>query len=202
MKVIKNISSHFLELKMTKSALRLLYKKRRAELSNEFIELESLAIANQLLTLDIWDYSFYHVFLSITEHKEINTDYILNIIAGKDKNIVISKTDFGTIAMTHYLLTDSTLIRKNNHNIPEPVDGIEIQIRKIDIVFVPLLAFDKQGHRIGYGKGFYDKFLSECRPETFKIGLSFFEAEDEIKGVFDSDVALDFCVTPKTIYRF
>lgn len=191
-----------LVLNMTKSELRLLYKKRRAELSNEFIESESLAIANQLLKLDIWDYSFFHLFLSITEHKEINTDYILNILSGKDKNIVISKTDFGTISMTHYLLTDSTLIKTSRHNIPEPVDGIEIQISKIDVVFVPLLVFDKQGHRIGYGKGFYDKFLSECKPETIKIGLSFFEAEDEIKGVYDSDVALDYCVTPNKIYKF
>ncbi len=187
---------------MTKSELRLQYKKHRADLSEEEIEAQSLALANQLLTLDIWDYSFYHLFLSITEHKEINTDYILNILSGKDKNIVISKTNFASIEMTHYLLTDNTVIRKNSHNIPEPVDGIEIANDKIDVVFVPLLAFDKQGHRIGYGKGFYDKFLSQCRPEMLKVGLSFFEAEEQIEGVFDSDVALDYCVTPKTVYRF
>ncbi len=187
---------------MTKSKLRRLYKKRRAELSDELIEAESLVIANHILNLNIWNHSFYHVFLSITEHKEINTGYILNILSGKDKNIVISKTNFETVTMVHYLLTDATLIRKNNHNIPEPVDGIEIETLKVDVVFVPLLAFDKQGHRIGYGKGFYDKFLSECKPETIKIGLSFFEAEEKIEGIFNSDVALDYCVTPKTIYRF
>ncbi len=187
---------------MTKSELRLFYKKRRAELSEEFIEVESLAIANQLLKLDIWSHSFYHIFLSITEHKEINTDYVMNILAGKDKNMVISKTDFESVEMTHYLLTDNTMIRKNSHNIPEPMDGIEIVSEKIEVVFVPLLAYDKQGHRIGYGKGFYDKFLSKCKPDTLKIGLSFFEAEEKIEGIFDSDVALDYCVTPKTIYRF
>lgn len=187
---------------MTKQELRQVYKQKRSELSSEAIETYSLDISNQLLKLPIWDFSFYHIFLSITEHKEINTDYILNILSGKDKNIVISKTLFKSLKMLHYLLLDNTVIKKNSWNIPEPVDGIEIDSEKIDVVFVPLLAFDKQGHRVGYGKGFYDQFLSECRPETLKIGLSFFEAEAIIQGVFESDVALDYCVTPQTIYSF
>ena len=187
---------------MTKSELRRLYKQKRSELSSEAIEANSLAISNQLLQLPIWYFSFYHVFLSITEHKEINTDYILNILAGKDKNIVISKTHFESLKMSHYLLLDTTVIKKNSWNIPEPVDGIEISADKIDVVFVPLLTFDKDGHRVGYGKGFYDKFLSECRPETLKIGMSFFEVENSIEGVIESDVALDYCVTPQNIYSF
>ncbi|MGV8815182.1 MAG: 5-formyltetrahydrofolate cyclo-ligase [Gelidibacter sp.] len=187
---------------MTKSELRRLYKQKRQELSPEAIETYSLDISNQLLQLPIWNASFYHIFLSITEHKEVNTDYILNILSGKDKNIVISKTDFESLKMIHYLLLDTTVIKKNSWNIPEPVDGIEVTTDKIDVVFVPLLAFDQKGHRIGYGKGFYDKFLSECRPETLKIGLSFFEAEDEFKEVHSGDIALDFCVTPNKHYRF
>lgn len=187
---------------MTKSELRILYKKKRAELSEEMVDALSIQITNQLLKMDIWHYSFYHVFLSIIENKEINTDYILTILSGKDHNIIISKTNFETLSMTHYLLTDNTTIKKNRYHIPEPVDGIEIQSNKIDVVFVPLLAFDQQGHRVGYGKGFYDKFLSECRPETVKIGLSFFEAEERIEGIFDSDIELDYCVTPESIYRF
>lgn len=187
---------------MTKSELRLLYKKKRAEFSDEEIESQSLAIANQLLKLDIWNYSFYHLFLSITKNKEINTEYILNILSGKDKNIVISKTVFKSLSMLNYLLTDNTVIKINNYGIPEPVDGIEIPNNKIEIVFVPLLAFDKQGHRVGYGKGFYDNFLSECKPETIKIGLSFFDAEEKIEGISESDVALNFCVTPNRIYSF
>ena len=70
------------------------------------------------------------------------------------------------------------------------------------MVFVPLLAFDKKGHRVGYGKGFYDKFLSECKPDAIKIGLSFFEPEELITDVFESDVKLDYCVTPNSIHAF
>jgi 5-formyltetrahydrofolate cyclo-ligase len=187
---------------MLKSDLRKAYKILRRDLSITQIDDFSLAISNQLLKLAIWDYSFYHIFLTIEEQKEVNTDYILNILSGKDKNILISKSDFETGDMIHYLLTDNTVIKKNNYNIPEPVDGIEIANDKIEVVFIPLLAFDKQGNRVGYGKGFYDRFLAECKPNTIKIGLSFFEAENEIIDVFEGDIGLDYCVTPERVYHF
>lgn len=187
---------------MLKSELRKKYKALRSELSMDDIDDLSIIIANKVLKLDIWDASFYHIFLSIKENKEVNTDFILNILSGKDKHIALSQSDFETTIMTHYLLTDSTVIKKNKLHIPEPVDGIEITNNKIEVVFVPLLAFDKLGHRVGYGKGFYDKFLKECKPKTIKVGLSFFEAEDLIDDVFQSDIKLDYCVTPKRIYDF
>jgi 5-formyltetrahydrofolate cyclo-ligase len=185
---------------MTKTELRKKYKALRKALSEEQIDTYSINIANQLLKLPIWEYSYYHIFLTIEAQKEVNTDYILNILAGKDKNIIISKSNFKTLEMTNYLLTDNTVIKKNNYNIPEPVDGIEISNDSIEVVFVPLLAFDKKGNRVGYGKGFYDTFLSKCKPETIKIGLSFFEAEAKIEDVFDGDVGLDYCLTPNIIF--
>lgn len=187
---------------MTKSELRNIYKSKRRALSQEAVDDLSLQIANRLLQLNIWDVSFYHVFLSITEQNEVNSDYLLNILSGKDKHIVVSKSDFKTYSMSHYLLTDNTAIKKNKYNIPEPIDGIEIPIEKIDVVFIPLLAFDKQGNRVGYGKGFYDVFLSQCRPDVVKIGLSFFEAEKYIEGIIDTDMPLDYCVTPNETYKF
>ncbi|WPO79845.1 5-formyltetrahydrofolate cyclo-ligase [Flavobacterium sp. KACC 22761] len=185
-----------------KKELRLQYKNLRKTLSEEEIEEKSLAIANNLIQLPIWDKTYFHVFLPIVEHKEVDTEFILHLLSGKDKEIVISKSDFETRQMTHFLLTDNTKIKKNEYNIPEPVNGLQVQSSNIDVVFVPLLAFDENGNRVGYGKGFYDKFLSECRPETIKIGLSFFKAENQIEDVFESDIKLDYCVTPLKIYTF
>lgn len=187
---------------MTKSELRQSYKLMRKKLSQAQVDDLSLNIANKLLTLPIWNFEFYHTFLTIEEHKEVNTDYILNILSGKDKHIVVSKSDFSKCQMTHYLLTDSTAIKKNMWNIPEPINGILIAPNQIDVVFIPLLAFDKAGHRVGYGKGFYDKFLAQCKPEMLKIGLSFFEGTDKIIDVFESDIKLNYCVTPEKIYLF
>ena len=187
---------------MKKLELRPKYKALRKQLSGSEIEEMSLAIANKLLTLPIWEKTYFHIFLPITEHHEVNTEFILHLLSGKDKEIIISKSDFETRNMTHFLLTDNTKIKKNEYSIPEPVDGIQVPSDKIEVVFVPLLAFDEKGHRAGYGKGFYDKFLSECKPETIKIGLSFFEAEELIEDVFAGDVQLDYCVTPERIYQF
>ncbi len=191
-----------LKTKMNKKELRRKYKDLRAQFSQNEIDDKSLAIANRLLQLDIWNGIYYHLFLTIKEQKEIETDFILHILSGKDKEIVVAKSDFETLSMTHFLLTDNTKFVKNEYNIFEPKDGLEVPVSKIDVVFVPLLAFDKKGNRVGYGKGFYDKFLSQCKPETIKIGLSFFEAEVTILDVFESDIKLDYCVTPEKIYDF
>jgi 5-formyltetrahydrofolate cyclo-ligase len=185
-----------------KKELRLHYKNLRKELSIDAIEEKSLAIANEILQLPVWDKTYFHVFLPIEEQKEVNTEYILHLLSGKDKEIVVSKSDFETRKMAHFLLTDNTRIKKNEYNIPEPVNGLPVLSETIEVVFVPLLAFDVFGNRIGYGKGFYDKFLAECKPETLKIGLSFFEAVNQIEDVFESDVRLDYCVTPEKIYDF
>ena len=187
---------------MTKSALRKKYKALRQELPLEKIEAYSIDIANQLLSLYIWDYNYYHIFLPIEEKNEINTEFILNILNGKDKHIVISKSNFETLSMTNYLLTDNTKIKKNQYNIPEPTNGLEVDNYLLDVVFVPLLAFDNYGNRVGYGKGFYDRFLSQCRPDTIKIGLSFFDAEVKISDADAKDITLDFCVTPRQVYQF
>ena len=186
-----------------KSELRLKYNALRKSLSEETIEIKSLEIANSILELPIWDYDFYHIFLSIRDKKEIDTEPILHILLGKDKNVVLSKSDLGSREMKHYLLTDTTKIEVNKWGIPEPTAGIEVKPGDIEVVFVPLLAFDLTGHRVGYGKGYYDVFLAGCKENVIKIGLSFFEPEEiEIPGILSSDVPLDYCVTPHKTYNF
>ena len=116
---------------MKKSELRIKYKKLRQSLSEEEIEEMSVAIANNLLGLptlpdgrQVWNKTYFHVFLPITEQKEVNTECILHLLSGKGKEIIVSKSDFTTRNMNHFLLTHRTKIKKNSYNIPEPVDGI------------------------------------------------------------------------------
>lgn len=187
---------------MTKQELRAKYKSLRQKLTPADVEVQSLVVANRLLHLPIWDKSYYHLFLTIEQQKEIHTGPILHILSGKDKEILVAKSDFEDFSMTHYLLTDNTKLKLNSYGIPEPVDGIEVPPKKIDVVFVPLLAFDQNGNRLGYGKGFYDRFLSECREDVIKVGLSVFEAENELIETTDNDIKLDYCVTPLMVYKF
>ena len=187
---------------MNKKELRAKYKALRQELLLDDIEDKSLAIANKMLQLDVWEKTYFHLFLSIEEQNEVETEFVLQILAGYDKEIVVAKSNFETLKMTNYLLTDNTKFQKNEHNIYEPVDGLEVPNTKIEVVFVPLLAYDKKGNRVGYGKGFYDKFLSKCSEDVIKIGLSFFEPEDAIDDVSPTDIRLNYCITPNTIHSF
>jgi len=187
---------------MFKKEIRLKYKELRQALSKNKIEELSLAIANEVLLLPIWENTYFHIFLPIEELKEVNTEYILHLLSGKDKEICISKSDFETRKMTLFLLTDNTKIKKNEYNIPEPQDGIEVPSNKIEVVFIPLLAYDNNGNRVGYGKGFYDKFLAECNQNTVKIGLSFFEPEKLISNINSTDIQLNYCVTPNRTIKF
>lgn len=185
---------------MDKSTLRKKYIERRTKLTAEEIENKSLAIANQALKLPIWEKTYYHLFLSMRDKKEINTEYLLHILQGKDKNICVPVMKENA-KLEHILLQDNTRIKLAGFGVPEPVDGIAIPTDKMEVVFVPLLAYDKNGNRTGYGKGFYDRFLAETKEGTLFIGLSFFEPEEEIPSE-EHDMPLDYCITPTAIYPF
>ena len=186
---------------MLKKELRTKYLNLRNTTSEEDVYNASLTITNNLLTLPIWKHTYYHIFLSISSKKELNTGLIITLLQGKDKEIVVPRMAKG-ICLEHFLLTDNTLLKPNSWNIPEPLDGIEVMPDKLDVIFVPLLAFDLKGNRVGYGKGYYDLFLSQCKPDAVKIGLSLFEAEENITDIGPQDVPLDYCVTPTTTYKF
>lgn len=186
---------------MNKDELRHVYKNKRNKLSSDAIQNYSLEISNKLLQINIWNFLYYHIFLTITQSKEIDTSYLLTLLQGKDKNIIIPKVAPDT-ELDNYLLTDNTVFRKNKWRIPEPENGILIDESQIEVVFLPLLAYDLSGNRVGYGKGFYDKFLKKCNPNVVKIGLSFFEAEEKIDDISGSDIPLNYCITPNKVYQF
>lgn len=188
-------------LRMTKSQIRNKYKRLRKTLSDDFIKNQSLLLANLLIEAPIWDKKTFHIFLPIEKQKELDTTLLLPLLQGKDKDIVLPKmNDFNQIQ--HFLLTDQTVLKINFLGIPEPVSGIEILPTSLDVVFVPLLAFDSKGHRVGYGKGYYDRFLAECRTDCIKVGLSLFEEEKETFIIEETDIALNYCVTPKQVYNY
>lgn len=198
----ETLCSAFLQKQLDKKqTLRTGYKQKRKSLTPSTINSLSLEIANQALKLPIWEASFYHLYLTIKHLKEVETEPLLSVLCGRDKNIIISKSDILNGEMSYYLLKDNTTIKPNIWNIPEPPDGLQIKASKLEVIFVPLLAFDKVGHRVGYGKGFYDGFLKNC-PNAVKIGLSFFEADEKIKDIQPNDIVLYYCLTPNQIYQF
>src|SRR5690606_20730654 len=116
--------------------------------------------------------------------------------------VVLSKSEPSLRLMRHFLWDEHTVLHSNRWGIPEPVGGTEVGADILDAVLVPLLAFDTDGNRVGYGKGFYDRFLAQCRPESLKIGLSFFEPLPGISDVSEQDIRLSACITPHKTWWF
>jgi 5-formyltetrahydrofolate cyclo-ligase len=185
-----------------KQTLRLSFKRKRNAFSSEEIQNLSLDLANQILNLSIWGYTNFHVFFPIEKNNEIDTKLIIQVIQGKDKNVILPKLNIENKSFLNFLLTDSTLLKENELGIAEPQSGIQINENQIEVVFVPLLCFDKSGHRVGYGGGYYDRFLKKCPKNTVKIGLSFFDPIQKISDINITDVRMNFCLTPKKIYEF
>ena len=185
----------------TKAVLRTEYQKRRDSLTEEQIADCSIQISNLSLTLNIWEYSIYHLFMTNEKNKEIDTSYLLSVIQGKDKQPVIPKI-VDDNRLEHFLLNDQTPLKNNRWGIPEPLSGITINPKQIEVVFVPLLVFDQHGHRVGYGKGYYDRFLDQCSESTLKVGLTFFDPVTKIEDIETHDISLDFALTPEQIYAF
>ena len=102
---------------MHKKELRSKYKSLRASLSENEIEEKSLAIANKLLALPIWENTYFHIFLPIIEQKEVDTEVILHMLAGKDKEIIVSKSDFESRKMTNFLRNLIRIGLKRNVNM-------------------------------------------------------------------------------------
>ena len=97
---------------------------------------------------------------------------------------------------------DDTSFTTNTFGLTEPKNGEEINANEIDIVFVPLFIFDLRGYRVGYGKGFYDKFLASCKNDVIKIGFCYFEPIEKIDDTNNFDIPLNYCITPHNIYEF
>lgn len=189
---------------MTKAELRKIFLAERKNLSASEINRESERIANRFFqNFDLTKISFLHCFLPIEKFNEINTRLITDRIWREFPQIetLVPRVNFKTNEIENLKFTPETKLVQSSWKIYEPESGETIEAEKIDLVLVPLLCFDARGYRVGYGKGFYDKFLKNCRADCLKIGLCYFAPVAEISDVHEFDVKLDFCITPEEIYE-
>jgi 5-formyltetrahydrofolate cyclo-ligase len=97
---------------------------------------------------------------------------------------------------------ESEDIQFNDWGIAEPTSNEIVEPSLIDAVIVPLIGFDRQGHRIGFGKGFYDKYFENYPKHRPRIGVSYFEPLSNIEDTHEFDVPLTHCITPWNSYEF
>jgi len=190
---------------MIKKELRTLYREKRAALSEQerlrmddllLIRFQQLAIPFEVdILLSYWP---------LKQHTEVNTHLMTDYLQFRMPGLQIAYpvSDFTHHSMKVLLVNDDTSFRVNQYGIAEPADGEEIDPGEVGMVFVPLLAFDTKGYRVGYGKGFYDRFLARCTEDIIKVGFSFFEPVAAISDIDQFDIPLTFGVTPNQLYEF
>lgn len=188
-----------------KAKLRRIFIDKRLSLSDEERQMLSARIADNFFkAFKLDDIRVLHCFLPLEKFAEVDTFLILKRIWNEFSEIktVAPKISLKDDKLDSVLFDELSALERNQWGIREPVDGENVNSEDIDLVILPLLCFDLQGFRVGYGKGFYDRFLSSVRQNCLKIGLSFFDPVDEIIDVSINDVKMDFCVTPDRVFNF
>lgn len=189
---------------MKKTEARIHFKNLRSQLTTNDIERQSKQLHDWLFSrLMMHRFSSISIYLPIKNQKEADTWLIINTLR-KDfaPDLYLPKIQKNN-ELSHHLFTESTQLTENKWGIPEPLEATEtVDETTFDLVFVPLLAFDKSGNRVGYGGGYYDRFLEKCSPKCLKVGLSFFAPIEKIEDTDLHDIRLDFCVTPQKIWTF
>jgi len=189
---------------MLKKEIRNTYRDKRMQLSEaERSKMDDL----MLIQFQRVDLPFLQSVLSywpIEENNEPNTHLFTGHLKFKNPEIKICYpvSDFTQLTMRAVSTDIDTPFEKKHLNIHEPTGGTVVSVEDIEMVFIPLLAFDEKGYRVGYGKGFYDKYLAECTEECIKTGFCYFDPVDSIEDRHEFDVPLDLCITPQNIYVF
>ncbi len=190
---------------MKKSELRKNFLANQKSLLADEREVKSFSIAELFFeNFDLSEINFLHVFLPIEKFGEIDTRPVFEKIWRDFPNTqtLVPRVNFQTNEIENLKFSIETETKKNVWHIFEPTHNETVETEKIDAVLVPLLCFDERGFRVGYGKGFYDKFLKNCRADCRKIGLNYFAPVEEISDVNEFDIKLDFCITPEKIWKF
>ena len=187
---------------MNKKYLRNHFKKKRQEFSAKELESISKQVRLQLTNHFEFKNKLVNLFLPIDRFNEIDLSLLIDDIQELGGKVCLNKSDFKSNSITPHLYSELSHIQTNVYGIPEPIECSEIPLNHIDFVIVPLLTFDQNGHRVGYGKGFYDGFLASFDSNTLFIGVCHFDEPSNIADLSKHDVPLHYIITPKKIYKF
>jgi 5-formyltetrahydrofolate cyclo-ligase len=188
---------------MTKAEIRIQYKQMRRKLTRpEKSKLEDLMLI-QFQRLPIFEHFYIMTYAPIDVQNEYDPFLAEEYCMFKNEKtqLIYPLIDRRSDTMQAFIVNEETEFETNEYGIDEPIGAVEIDPRDIQVIFTPLLAFDKNGYRVGYGKGHYDKFIKLCSKDVIKVGFSFFDAV-EIDDVNAFDEKLDYCITSERIYEF
>ena len=187
------------DIKNQKNRLRKDILNRRNSLNTTERELNSKKILKSLIELNELK-NAEKICIYVSKGSEADTFSIIEQIISMDKLVYAPKSDIKSNLMTFYRLDCLNELSPGAFSVLEPSDKNEKYVfsYKSDICIVPALSFDKKGFRLGYGKGYYDRFLKDFL--GVKIGICFDEFITDSLPKFDTDIAVDMIVTENKKY--
>lgn len=177
--------------------------KLRKEKEKDFIKYNSDIITQKLLDLDtIKDAKTIMLYLDF--NNEVMTDDLVIKLNNLGKTVAVPVTLLKEKKLIPYQITDiKNGIQYSSYNIrePKPEYSSVVDIKDLDVIIVPAVAYDKNCYRLGYGGGFYDRFLENIGPKTITIGIAFdLQIFDEIPRE-NHDAQLDYIITESRMLK-
>lgn len=186
------------EIREQKKSLRKFYQQRRMQIPESHLASYNAAIFDKAISLkEFKEADVIHIYASMSERNEVDTFSIMDYALRKNKKVIVPVM-MESGKLKHCEIDSTSSLKKNSWGVPEPVEKNLLEEINTDIIFVPMVAGDHQKNRLGYGKGYYDRFLASTK--TVKAGLLFEkQLSDESIPVDKYDVSLDILITEKRI---
>ena len=154
---------------MNKQELRAMIRQKKRAMTEAEIEQKSVRLGRLLAESEVYRQAKV-IYGYLPYNQEVRTVAMLEQAIRDGKRVAVPKV-YGD-DMKFIYLDDMTRIAKGYAGIPEPVEDAPVACDRDALVLMPGLAFDPQGHRIGYGGGFYDRFLA-AEPEHPTVALCY-----------------------------
>ncbi|MDZ7757340.1 5-formyltetrahydrofolate cyclo-ligase [Rhodohalobacter sp.] len=188
------------EKREQKRSLRKFYLQRRMQIPGDQIDLYNEAIFEKVKTLqEFQEADIIHIYASMDDRNEVDTFHIMDYTLKTKKRVIVPVMKQAG-KLKHCEIDSTSSLKKNSWGVPEPVNQNPLDEINPDIIFVPMVAGDLQKNRLGYGKGYYDRFLASTK--SVKAGLLFEkQLSDESIPIDTYDVPLDILITEKRILK-
>ena len=189
------------ELRERKNIIREKYKTLRREMEPSLKQKLDTMICDRFLALT--SYRFADTLLMFAPLKdEIDIFPIVRDALRRGKTVAFPRCNGNDNTMTYYIVNDLTQLKEGSYGIREPEPSLPVydparSETEHTICFIPALVFDREGYRLGYGKGFYDRYLSAYKGTKMGVGYSRCVVDTLPRGRFDT--AVDFVLTEKGV---
>lgn len=181
-------------ISLKKKKLRKKYLEIRSSMSAAEVKENSNMIHRHLFALEQFLLAkAVHTYVSMSQRNEVDTLNVIQYLHDSGKEVQVPRMEANS-TLSHYVLHSLNDLQENEWGVMEPMQGEVAEISQTDIVIVPMVSGDKQKNRLGYGKGFYDRFLKQI--DAVKIGLLFnLQLYQGALPVNRYDVPLDILIT-------